>query len=254
MNDGTGNEFQQILISIIIATFNAEEYLRLCLESITSLEEKNIEIVVVDGGSRDNTISIIKDFPQINLVWISEPDKGIYDALNKGTRLAKGKWLYFLGADDRLLPGFSEMASKLKDENTVYYGNSEPFYYGTEKPSYELLVGKFSNYRLAKYSMNHQAIIYPAKAFYKYEYSLRYKVFADYALNIQLWGDRNFKKIFYPFTIVSYNMTGFSSTINDIEFKKDKPMLIRQSMGLLMYIKFIFKRFKKRLRGETDFD
>ena len=196
----------------------------------------------------------MKEFDKGNVVWISEPDKGIYDALNKGIKLARGKWFYFLGADDRLLQGFSEMASKLKDENTVYYGNSVPFYYSSNKPSYELLIGKFSNYRLAKYCMNHQAVIYPAKAFYKYEYDLRYKVFADYALNIQVWGDRDFKKIFYPVTIARYNMTGFSSTITDVQFKKDKPRLIRKSMGWLMYARFIFKRFKKRLRRETDFD
>ena len=178
----------QVLISIIIATFNAGEHLRLCLDSIKSATEKNIEIIIIDGGSQDNTISIVKEFDKGNVVWISEPDKGIYDALNKGIKLARGKWFYFLGADDRLLQGFSEMASKLKDENTVYYGNSVPFYYSSNKPSYELLIGKFSNYRLAKYCMNHQAVIYPAKAFYKYEYDLRYKVFADYALNIQLWG------------------------------------------------------------------
>ncbi len=253
MNDAPVKEIEQTLVSVIVATFNAEEHILGCIESILDQTEKNIEIVVVDGKSDDNTLSIVKQFEKENIVLISERDKGIYDALNKGIKLAKGKWLYFMGTDDRLLTGFSEMTSKLTDEAAVYYGNSEPVFYSDDRPSYELLVGKFSNYRLAKYCINHQAVIYPAGVFSKYEYDLQYKVFADYALNLKVWGDKNFKKIFYPITIAQYNMTGFSSTVNDIEFKRDKPALIRASMGWIVYTRFLFKRFKKQLKGENDF-
>jgi glycosyltransferase involved in cell wall biosynthesis len=252
MNDKPAAKVDKILVSIIIATYNSAAHIRECLESIINQAEKNIEIVVVDGGSTDSTLSIIKEFTNQNIVYISEPDKGIYDALNKGVKISKGKWLYFMGTDDRLLPGFSEMASKLKDEFSVYYGNSEPYYYSDQKPSYELLSGEFSNYRLAKYCINHQAIIYPANAFLKYNYDLKYRVFADYALNLKVWGDHGFKKIFYPIAIARYNMTGFSSTVNDAQFKKDKSTLIRKSMGWIIYSRYLLKRFKKKLKGEKD--
>lgn len=238
-------------ISIIIATFNAGLHLQECLASVAALEMADIEILVIDGGSTDNTLSILKNTAG-PLRWISEPDQGIYDALNKGARMAKGKWLYFLGADDRLLPGFRELAVRLKDENTVYYGNSEP-YYGNSHARPELLTGKFSKYRLAKHCMNHQAIIYPATAFGKYAYDLRYKVFADYALNIRLWGDNSFKQSFHPLTVVRYDMTGFSSMANDIPFKQDKLQLIRQSMGWFMYVRMLYKKYKKKLQGEKDY-
>src|SRR5664279_3345319 len=78
---------KQALVSVIIATFNAEEHIRQCIESIISQREKNLEIVIIDGESRDNTLSIVKEFREKNIVWISEPDKGIYDALNKGCLL-----------------------------------------------------------------------------------------------------------------------------------------------------------------------
>ncbi len=252
MNEVPGKGPTEILVSIIIATFNAEEHIRACLESILQQPEKNIEIVIVDGGSTDKTITVVKEFDAPNIIWKSEPDEGIYDATNKGTKIARGKWFYFLGSDDRLLPGFSEMASKLKDENAIYYGNTEPWYYGDNRPSYELLNGRFTNYRLAKYCINHQAVIYPAKVFKKYHYDIRYKVFADYALNIQLWGDADFQKIFYPVDIARYNMTGFSSTVIDEQFKKDKARLVKESMGWFTYLRFLFKRFKKKLRGEND--
>ncbi|MDQ2719286.1 MAG: glycosyltransferase [Bacteroidota bacterium] len=253
MKDIPGKE-SDVLVSIIIATFNAEKHLPECLESIASQSEKSIEIIIVDGGSKDGTPLIIREFEKENLIWLSEPDTGIYDALNKGIGMANGKWLYFMGADDRLLPGFSEMAYKLKDRKTIYYGDSQPFYFENKKPVYELLVGKFTNYRLAKYPMNHQAILYPSKVFEKYQYNLSYKVFADYALNIQLWGNNSFKKKYYPIKIARYDMNGFSSTMIDVPFKNDKPKLIRKYLGWLVYLRFILKRHKKRLRGETGFE
>jgi glycosyltransferase involved in cell wall biosynthesis len=252
MNSGPHTPADDILISIIIATFNAGKHLQACLESIQSQAFKAYEILVIDGGSTDNTTGILKSINDPRLSWTSGPDAGIYDAMNKGAQLAKGKWYYFMGADDRLLPGFSELAARLEDENAVYYGDSEP-YYGDSGTAPELLIGAFSKYRLAKHCMNHQVIIYPASAFRLYQYDLRYRIFADYAMNIKVWGNDAFKKIYYPITIVRYDMTGFSAGANDIPFKQDKLQLIREHMGWWMYLKMRFKNFKKKLQGEKDY-
>ncbi|PSL48333.1 glycosyltransferase involved in cell wall biosynthesis [Chitinophaga niastensis] len=248
MNERSGD----VLISIIIATYDAGQHLRECLQSITSQAVKALEIIVVDGGSKDETISILKDATLPMLTWTSEPDKGIYDALNKGIGMARGKWIYFLGADDRLLPGFSELAAHLKDDHTVYYGNSKA-YYGDAPGTLELLQGSFSNYRLAKHCMNHQSILYPATVFQKYTYNLRYKVLADYALNILLWGDNSFKKIHYPLTVVRYHMGGFSSAVKDQAFREDKLQLIRKGMGWRTYMRLRFKRLKVKLKLGKEF-
>ncbi len=242
----------QTLISIIIAAYNAAGELEACLASIAAQPVRNMEVWVIDGGSTDGTLNILQSLNMPGLHWISEPDGGIYDALNKGVRLARGRWLYFMGADDRLLPGFSELAIRLKSPSTVYYGNSEPFY-GNQPPAMELLGGKFSAYRLAKHCMNHQAILYPAAAFDKYRYNPAYRVYADYALNIQLWGDAAFRKEYHPFTIARYNMTGFSAGAGDVAFKRDKLQLIRRHMGWGMYMRMRWKQLKKRWQGERDF-
>lgn len=247
-------ENKKIQVSIIIATYNAASHIEDCLKSIETTYNIGYEIIIVDGESTDDTIKMVEKFNTGNLKYISEKDHGIYDALNKGIKMAEGKWLYFMGSDDRLLPGFNELIGKLNDENTIYYGNSEANFDERIPHPYELLVGKFSKYRLAKYCINHQAIIYPANAFQKYSYNLKYKVFADYALNLALWGDKNFKRAYYPITIVSYFMNGFSSVSNDILFKRDKSALIKQNLGWLIYIRFSLKKLKKRLRGELDFE
>lgn len=239
---------ESFLISIIIATCRAANEIGECLASIKRYAPENTEIVIVDCGSKDETLFMIQKFGVTNL--ISEKDKGIYDALNKGCSRAHGKWFYFLGSDDRLLPGFREMAVKLKNSNTIYYGNTEPKYAANKKVIYHLLIGPFNKYRLAKYPVNHQAVLYPANVFKDYCYDLKYKVFADYALNLQLWGDKDFIIQYYPTNIASYNMTGFSSSIVDDAFKKDKESLIRKSLGIIVWMRYCLKRFRKRRNGE----
>src|SRR5580693_3513958 len=95
-------------ISIIIVTYNAAATLQVCLESIYSQSYKDLEIIVIDGQSTDGTVDILKQNTARLAYWKSEKDEGVYDAMNKGVKHLTGQWVYFLGADDELLPGFSE--------------------------------------------------------------------------------------------------------------------------------------------------
>lgn len=105
------------LVSIITATFNADATLQACLESVQAQDYLNIEHILIDGASKDRTVAILKANETKIACWISEPDKGIYDAWNKGLDRARGEWIAFLGADDVLLPGavraYMELASQL---------------------------------------------------------------------------------------------------------------------------------------------
>ena len=242
------------VLSIIIATFNSGLFLQECLNSIYTQKINDVEIILVDGNSKDDTVSIIKKNESHTVNWISEPDKGTYDAFNKGVNMATGKWIYFLGSDDRLRPEFSDLVAKLKHEDTVYYGNSKGYCIGDNKPAYDLYIGEFDKYRLAKCCMNHQAIIYPASVFKKYKYDLKYKIAADYDLNIKVWGDDSFKKEFYDLTIVNYHLNGLSSIHPDFIFKQDKPQRIKQSMGWFIYLRYMYKKYKHKRKGISDFD
>ena len=90
-------------ISIIIATYNAGKTLARCLQSIREEKTNEIELLVIDGGSKDNTLDIINTYQDTIDYSCSEPDKGIYDAWNKGISHAKGDWMMFIGADDYLV-------------------------------------------------------------------------------------------------------------------------------------------------------
>jgi glycosyltransferase involved in cell wall biosynthesis len=86
------------LVSIVTPTFNSAPYLRQTLDSVAGQSYRPIEHIVVDGGSTDDTLRIVKEYPHIR--WISEPDNGMYDAINKGLRMATGTILAYLNGDD----------------------------------------------------------------------------------------------------------------------------------------------------------
>lgn len=87
-------------ISIITVTFNSAKYLQSCIDSVASQDYYNIEYIIVDGGSTDETISIIKKNEGKIAKWVSEKDKGIYDAINKGMKMATGDVIGLLNSDD----------------------------------------------------------------------------------------------------------------------------------------------------------
>ncbi|MBD2804163.1 glycosyltransferase [Xenorhabdus sp. ZM] len=91
---------RDIFISIIIATYNVEDCISKCLDSIFNQTYKNFEILIMDGASTDNSISIINGYTDPRLKIFSAPDKGIYDAWNKGLACSTGNWVTFIGADD----------------------------------------------------------------------------------------------------------------------------------------------------------
>lgn len=95
---------QSPLVSIIIATYNSGKTISQALQSVVGQRFQDWECIVVDGKSKDDTVQIVKQFADKDsrITFVSEPDKGIYDALNKGWKMAKGEWVHYLGSDDRL--------------------------------------------------------------------------------------------------------------------------------------------------------
>jgi glycosyltransferase len=90
-------------ITLITVTYNSEKYLSQCIESIQQQSYENIEHIVIDGNSTDNTVNIIKKYESKIAAWVSEPDKGMYDAINKGIKLATGDVIGILNSDDMLV-------------------------------------------------------------------------------------------------------------------------------------------------------
>lgn len=116
-----------VKISVVMATYNAEDVLPGALTAFKAQTHADKELLIADGGSRDGTVAMIADSSAIVTWSVSEPDQGIFDAWNKGIAEAKGDWLYFMGADDRfagpdVLARAAEMLADVPDDVLVAYG------------------------------------------------------------------------------------------------------------------------------------
>ena len=89
-------------ISIVTCSYNQAEFIRQNIESVLNQNYPNFEHLIIDGGSTDGTIEILKEYPHLN--WVSEPDRGQSDALNKGFRKASGDIIAWINSDDMLAP------------------------------------------------------------------------------------------------------------------------------------------------------
>jgi glycosyltransferase involved in cell wall biosynthesis len=230
-----------IKITVITVVRNGEKTLEQTILSVINQTYKNIEYIIIDGGSTDGTVDIIKKYEQHLACWVSEPDKGIYDAMNKGIEKATGDFLFFLNSGDFLFENstLTKIVKKMKC-NVVYYG--EVYMSGTRK----LYWGKFSRIKLAIKNICHQSIFYPISVYSKYHYDLQYKMLADYHYNISIYSQIKF--IYLNETIAFYDPYGISSIQEDIKFKQDVNSLILKNLGFLpLLIRILYKTNIKRL-------
>jgi glycosyltransferase involved in cell wall biosynthesis len=91
-------------VSIITAVYNAAPTLEECILSVQNQSYRDVEHILIDGGSTDGSVEILQRHSSLLAYWVSEPDNGVFDAWNKGLSMATGEWIAFLGADDVLLP------------------------------------------------------------------------------------------------------------------------------------------------------
>ena len=173
------------LISIVIAVFNGEDYLEDAILSVINQTYDNVEHIIIDGGSTDGTLDIIKKYTDKIDYWISEKDKGIYDAWNKTIQISCGQWIGFLGADDFYeLNAIQMYVEKINLYNEVEFISSQS-YFCTKDKKIVRKVGKSWNWKDFSIYMNiaHVGSLHRKSLFEKYGiYDINFKVCGDYDL------------------------------------------------------------------------
>lgn len=232
-------------ISIVTVSFNAAATIEETIKSVVDQIYDNIEYIIIDGGSTDGTVDIIRRYAHggseygkhVNAVthWISEPDKGIYDAMNKGIAAATGGYIYFLGADDLLIDNSVIMSVEdyINDIQSIYYGDV------ILQPLGKKYCGKFSKWDLIRRDICHQAIFYPADILKQYPYDLKYRTYSDYYENILLWG-KNIKFSYIPVTICNF-LVGGSSISGDPAFFSSRAKIIKDNLGITGYLYYCLR-------------
>ena len=209
-------------LSIIVPTYNSSKTIYKCLKSVFSQTFINFEVLIIDGISTDDTLSITKGFSDkySNVEILSEKDSGIYDAMNKGIKLAKGKWLYFLGSDDSLSHNqiLEELFSlKSIEDCDVFYGSVKRFHFDLP------YAGRFNDEMLMNQNICHQSIFFRKSVFNKIGlFNLNYPSHADWDNNMRWFYSNKVKKIFIDKVIADYSEGGFSSNNFDVTFERDR--------------------------------
>lgn len=200
-------------LSIITVNLNNRDGLKRTIDSVVSQTFTDYEWIVIDGGSTDGSRELIEQYSDRFAYWCSEPDKGIYNAMNKGISHAKGEWLQFLNSGDVLYSN-NTLASVFssKYDADVLYGDS--IYVGKDKSFPHICPDPMSLSYLYSDFLNHQATFYNKSVFDRYSYDETNRIYSDWQLSLRLILDGK-KFTHLPYYIVYYNFEGLSSNFNE---------------------------------------
>ena len=213
-------------LSIITINYNNAEGLRKTLASVASQTYANIEHIIVDGASTDGSVEVIREYENqlnithstIHLLWSSEPDNGIYDAMNRGIRKATGEYVQILNSGDLLAaPDVTERmmaALQMKGDGVeLLYGNMVKYDYTNNRT-----LGKSTEveYSLRQYytsTMNHDCCYIRRDLFETYGlYDESLKIVSDWKWFLQTIGLGNVKPIYVDIDVTIFDASGISET------------------------------------------
>lgn len=237
-------------VSIITSTYNAAATFERCLKSVLSQSRSDWEYIVIDGGSSDGTLELLRRHENDIDYWLSEPDDGVYDALNKGIALANGEWIYFLGADDYLIdPDVLKRVFAKEPRGLMVYGNVYFTFHGN------VYSGKFSRCKLVTRNICHQAVFYNRRLFQMFGcFDKRYRVLADWLFNLRCFFDDRVKPRYIDTVVAFYDGRGFSERNADRKFRDEYFSIIRKNYGRLYYYYLKFRILTdKHVRARFQF-
>ena len=173
------------LVSIVTVCYNAVATIEQTILSVINQTFTNIEYIIIDGGSNDGTVEIIKKYSKKITVWVSEPDKGIYDAMNKGIELATGQWINFMNSGDLFYNSNTLediFGNKVINADIVYGDRFSKCSFGEFYHKVDSL-DKFNKF----FPLFHQSTFIKTEVAKNNKFNLNYKICADYNQLYQLY-------------------------------------------------------------------
>ena len=221
-----------IKLTIITVSYNAVATIEQTISSVINQSYPNIEYIIIDGGSTDGTVDIIKKYKDKIAYWISEPDGGIYDAMNKGIKVATGEYVYFLGADDTLID-ISIIQAVVCDMSD---NPSDIYSYGVYCVNNKLMQKYVGNSHAKKHldvvdMVPHQGLFVKRSIAVKLPYDVNYKITADYKFFLQCYRNKEISIRYEDYPVALYAMDGVSS--NSVRELRNERIKIFKELGLV---------------------
>lgn len=218
---------QQPVISVITVCYNAAETIEETIQSVLEQTYADIEYIIIDGGSTDGTVEIIRKYAGRLAYWVSEPDKGIYDAMNKGIAAATGEYINFMNAGDTF-----HNEKVVEEVFSRDYPESCSVIYGKTQRSY-----RWGTYiktpRQDRLDFCHQSTFIKTAVHKKIPFDLSYKICADHNFFHGLYQANPVCFVYCPVVISDYDcIYGVSSThikehieeVERLQNKKSSPV------------------------------
>ena len=233
-------------ISVITVSFNAVDTIEETILSVINQTYPNIEYIIIDGGSTDGTVDIIKKYSNKIAYWISEPDKGIYDAMNKGALKANGVYVQYLNASDRIysINTIENIVSKLPVEKpNVVYGDI-------------ILEKEFGTFHMTPEPLENFAYTFPIyhpsswikrELLLKFKFDTSFKIAADFKLFHTIYY-KNYSFYYIPIIFSIFEaINGISNTFAHRSWYESQ-IVLNKNKGLRWYINNYTFQIKEKIR------
>ena len=239
-------------VTVVTAVLNDAGHIEQTILSVISQTDIEIEYIIVDGGSKDGTLELIGKYKDKISLLISEPDRGVYDAMNKGIKYSTGDFVYFINSGDILLnPSILSKIKleELKERNAIIYGNVVVAYGNIEalekpRPFFN------SKMKFKGIGICHQSMFFPGELIRNEKYDLSYKIAADYDLVYRLWR-KGTEFLYRDITIAKYDWgKGISSNpYKLLDVYRENARVCHQQLNPLYWAKMVLEyiRLQKKL-------
>lgn len=208
---------QDVIVSIIVVSFQAGDKLRATVESVLAQSEKRFEVIVKDGGSTDGSVEALPIDERIHV--FVEKDQGIYDAMNQAIGYARGAYLLFLNCGDYLFDQntLEKVGRQLKGSG-IFYGHT----FNRKLKAEVTMNGSMSGFSCYRHIPCHQACFYARELFEERGYNTEYRIRADYEHFLWCYFEKKVNVLFLDQVVSSYEGDGFSEQKENMERDKEE--------------------------------
>lgn len=228
-------------ISIITISYNCRDCIEKTIKSVIGLSYDNLEYIIIDGGSTDGTVDIIEQYKDKIAYFVSERDKGIYDAMNKGLAVATGEWVNFMNAGDFFANKdvLNSIVEKIEDDAVIVHGNiikqCNGYYYlatpaGVAKTATQMPVFHQSSFVKLSYHQSHP-------------FDISFKSSGDYNFFYNAYFKDKCKFQYNPILIVCFDNTGGMSKDNHSLSLRENRRIWNKEHDILFILNVEIKLF-----------